>query len=167
MLGRVASEHFWPKKKLERLSVTNPFTERFVWIATVGIYLHFSKNFQNYCLSDTIFWVSAVPIIPVWVDLYTSASAAILYLMLIPIIVTAPCFRIGRKERHLSLWLYEFLSKHFCSDICKVELNQRHWLASMSWEAKGSFNWYSSKALMFADQVILHFSELSRFFSFR
>lgn len=41
VFGRVASEHFWPKKKLERLSVTNQFIERLAEFVTLGINLHF------------------------------------------------------------------------------------------------------------------------------
>lgn len=43
VLGRAVSEHFWPKKKLKRLSVTNQFVEWLAEFVTLGINLHLSK----------------------------------------------------------------------------------------------------------------------------
>jgi len=55
VLGRVASEHLWPKKKLEHLSVTNQFIERLTEFVTLTINLHFSKYSEDHCISEVIF----------------------------------------------------------------------------------------------------------------
>lgn len=53
VFSRVASEHFWPKKKLECFSVTNQFIERLAEFVTLGINLHFKKYSQNHCICDS------------------------------------------------------------------------------------------------------------------
>lgn len=107
VLSRVMSEHFWPKKKLECLSVTHQFIVRLAEFVTLGINLHFSKYSPNHCISEKIFTFRPEAILCLYfaffVDLGTSASGPVPYLMVIPIIGRGPFFRGGRKGRHLCL----------------------------------------------------------------
>lgn len=107
VLGRVVSEHFWPKKKLERLSVANQFIVRLAEFVALGINLHFSKYSPNHCISEVIFTFGPEAMLCLYfaflVDLDTSASGPVPYLMVIPIVGRGACFRGGRKGRHLCL----------------------------------------------------------------
>lgn len=172
VLGRVVSEHFWPKKKLERLSVTNQFVEWLTEIVTLGINLQLSKILPKLLYLWNNFyiqaWGSAVSVfcffsvslyICFWCCPLSHGDSNNLYRAL---------FQREWGKKCTYIFDYKnFCSNHFCSHICQVELNQGQWWANMNWEGKKYFNWYFSKASILAEGVILHSCQLAWFSTVR